>query len=168
MSGKKDLLRGELRRKRSTQTHEEIQAASQVINARALVLIDWDKTRYLSCYQAMPREVDTSLILAEAAKRGVLVTIPDKTWQQPSPEDLEISYDVIIVPMLGFDEKCHRIGYGGGYYDRLLAVQPKARKIGLCFELGRVQKLPIESHDAPLDVIITEVSIDREVPDKLV
>jgi len=70
-------------------------------------------------------------------------------------------YDCVIVPMLGFDARLHRLGYGGGYYDRLLSEQPRALKIGVCFELGRVSGLPAEAHDVPLDVIITEQQIYR-------
>jgi 5-formyltetrahydrofolate cyclo-ligase len=65
--------------------------------------------------------------------------------------------DVIIVPMLGFDKNLQRIGYGGGYYDRLLARYPKALKIGVCYEQGFVAELPVEAHDVPLNMIITEV-----------
>lgn len=63
---------------------------------------------------------------------------------------------MIIVPMLGFDGALHRLGYGGGYYDRLLARQATARKIGLCYDLGRLEQLPVEPHDQPLDAVITE------------
>jgi 5,10-methenyltetrahydrofolate synthetase len=68
-------------------------------------------------------------------------------------------YDVIIVPMLGFNQDLHRLGYGGGYYDRLLSQQLNAQKIGICFELGYVPDLPVETHDVALDCIITEASL---------
>jgi 5-formyltetrahydrofolate cyclo-ligase len=65
--------------------------------------------------------------------------------------------DVVIVPMLGFDpQTLHRIGYGGGYYDKFLAQQKSASKIGVCFEQGSVNGLPVESHDIPMNMIITE------------
>jgi 5-formyltetrahydrofolate cyclo-ligase len=66
-------------------------------------------------------------------------------------------FDIILVPMLGFDPKTlHRIGYGGGYYDRFLATQSRVQKIGLCFDMGKLDLLSVEPHDIPLDVIITE------------
>ena len=64
--------------------------------------------------------------------------------------------------MLGFNSKAlHRIGYGGGYYDKFLATQPQAQKIGVCFEQGKLAQIPAELHDIPLDVIITENHIYR-------
>jgi 5-formyltetrahydrofolate cyclo-ligase len=65
-------------------------------------------------------------------------------------------YDLVIVPMLGFDLDMHRIGYGGGFYDRLLLSQPSAFKVGVCFEICKVDKIKYESHDVILDKIVTE------------
>jgi 5-formyltetrahydrofolate cyclo-ligase len=66
-------------------------------------------------------------------------------------------FDAVIVPMLGFDPVTrHRIGYGGGYYDRFLATQLKACKIGVCFEQGRTADLPDEPQDICMDLIVTE------------
>jgi 5,10-methenyltetrahydrofolate synthetase len=67
-----------------------------------------------------------------------------------------ISYDLIIIPMLGFDERLHRIGYGGGFYDRFLSLQPTAYKVGLCFEIGHILRLPNEAYDISLDSIATD------------
>ena len=68
--------------------------------------------------------------------------------------------DVIIVPMLGFDPKSlHRIGYGGGDYDKFLATQPQAKKIGVCFEAGKTARLPVEPHDVALDMVVTEAGV---------
>ena len=61
--------------------------------------------------------------------------------------------DVIFVPIVAFDSRLYRIGYGGGYYDRTLA-QLNAFTIGLCFEHGRSSKIVEERHDIPLDLII--------------
>ena len=68
-------------------------------------------------------------------------------------------FDAILVPMLGFDSTLHRIGFGGGYYDRFLAGQKQAIKIGICFELGKTAEIPTEPHDIPLDIIISELQI---------
>ncbi len=74
--------------------------------------------------------------------------------------ELPEQFDVIIVPMLGFDPKTmHRIGYGGGFYDKFLATQPHAKKIGVCFDLGKVDHIETEAHDVPLDLIITETVV---------
>lgn len=64
--------------------------------------------------------------------------------------------DIIILPGSVFDKRCGRFGYGGGYYDRLLAKIPNAKRIALAFELQIVDKLPLADHDEILDSVITE------------
>lgn len=74
----------------------------------------------------------------------------------------EISIDkinLIIVPGVGFDEQCRRIGHGKGYYDNLLRNSKNAQHIGLAFEFQIVEKIPIEKHDLPVNKIITEKRI---------
>jgi 5-formyltetrahydrofolate cyclo-ligase len=64
--------------------------------------------------------------------------------------------DLVIVPMLGFDKHLNRIGYGGGYYDRLLSYHPDALKVGVCYAACEVEQILVEEHDINLDIIITE------------
>lgn len=64
--------------------------------------------------------------------------------------------DLVIIPLVAFDKKCARLGYGGGYYDRLLSKMPHCMKIGLAFELQKVDHILSDSHDISLDIIITE------------
>ena len=68
--------------------------------------------------------------------------------------------DLVIVPGIAFDKNGHRIGYGYGYYDRLLGkLGDKATKTGLCYEFQLIDKIPEEKHDIPMDIIITEKRI---------
>ena len=68
--------------------------------------------------------------------------------------------DAAIIPGSVFDIHGGRLGYGGGYYDRfLLTDAPQAKRIGLAFELQVVDKVPLEPHDQPLDILITEKRI---------
>ena len=62
--------------------------------------------------------------------------------------------DVILVPGLGFDIHGHRVGYGGGFYDRMFA-SVKAFKIGFTIDACLHQTIPTESHDIPVDLIVT-------------
>jgi len=64
-------------------------------------------------------------------------------------------YDAIIVPVMGFDDECFRLGNGGGWYDRLLAAQPNTTTIGAAFDEGKVVDLPHEPHDIMLDYVMT-------------
>lgn len=67
-----------------------------------------------------------------------------------------VQYDAIIVPVLGFDSRGYRLGLGKGWYDRFLATQTHARKIGIAYSWAEVEAMPQESHDVPLDIIVTE------------
>lgn len=73
----------------------------------------------------------------------------------------------VLVPLLGFDAACQRMGQGGGYYDTTFAFRRKAagwRKpqlIGVAFDCQRVTTLPVEAHDVVLDMVVTERTIYR-------
>jgi 5-formyltetrahydrofolate cyclo-ligase len=65
--------------------------------------------------------------------------------------------DVIIMPLLGFDSRGTRLGYGGGYYDRTLErLAKRPRLVGIAFAAQEIDAIPHEPHDVPLDVIVTE------------
>lgn len=63
--------------------------------------------------------------------------------------------DLVIVPGIAFDESLHRIGFGGGYYDRFLDGSA-AKKIGVCFDYQVVKDIGPKGHDVPMDMIVTE------------
>ena len=68
--------------------------------------------------------------------------------------------DAAIVPMNGFDERGYRLGYGGGYFDRTLAVtQPRPLTIGIGFEFARLPTLYPQPHDIAMDFVVTEAGI---------
>lgn len=72
--------------------------------------------------------------------------------------------DVFIVPGLAFDEHGARLGYGGGYYDELIAAVRKDRSatfIGLAYDFQIVESCPVESGDCPVDIIITDTRVIR-------
>jgi len=63
----------------------------------------------------------------------------------------------LLIPCLGFDTEAYRLGYGGGYYDRTLARQPRPHTLGIAYS----SQLAVFAHgqyDVPLDVIVTEIS----------
>lgn len=70
----------------------------------------------------------------------------------------ENNVNAILVPGLAFDQNGGRMGFGKGYYDRLLE-NSKAVKIGLCYAFQIFEKIPTESHDVPMNFIITEKEI---------
>ncbi|HHW34951.1 MAG TPA: 5-formyltetrahydrofolate cyclo-ligase [Paracoccus solventivorans] len=83
---------------------------------------------------------------------------------QPPDSLPEILPEVLIVPMLAFDSRLHRLGYGGGYYDRTLemlrAIGP-VTAIGLAWQVQRVDSLPVGPFDQKLDLLVTDTEILR-------
>ena len=77
----------------------------------------------------------------------------------PEPENKDIVYpDVILVPLVAFDKNLNRLGYGGGYYDRLIkkiSKKKKIIKIGLALSVQKINKVPINIYDQKLDYIVT-------------
>ena len=64
----------------------------------------------------------------------------------------------MIVPLVAFDQKLNRLGYGGGFYDRFLKKMEKniIIKLGLAFSFQKIKKIPVEKFDKKLDYILTE------------
>lgn len=76
--------------------------------------------------------------------------------------------DAAIVPMNGFDERGYRLGYGGGYFDRTLAVtQPRPLAIGVGFEFARLPTIHPQQHDIAMDFVVTEAGIHALAGDHL-
>ncbi|HXZ97328.1 MAG TPA: 5-formyltetrahydrofolate cyclo-ligase [Burkholderiales bacterium] len=124
-------------------------------------------------------EFDARFLMREMRDRGAITALPvvlaPKTpmifreWHPgvkvakgvydiPYPvESPELTPDTILVPMNGFDEQGHRLGYGGGYFDRTLASLKKHPCIiGVAYELARVPTIEPQPHDIPMDYIVTE------------
>lgn len=122
--------------------------------------IDWSKIRRIHIYSHQSRlsEVDNEWLCEAVPKLQPLIdlTIGDNSKGASIPDD---TFDLIVVPLLAFDESCHRIGYGGGWYDRFLASQPNALKVGVAFDVQLAESFPIEDHDIQLDMVITESSV---------
>ena len=153
----KSELRAQLKAARLSLSPEEHRLKSQAITARLETVTDWSKIGHVHAFMPIASlgEVD---IMPFVQSLTCAVSYPAKVNGEWIMDD-SVAYDVIIVPMLGFDASLHRLGHGGGYYDKFLSTQPKATKIGVCFELGKAGQLPVEPHDIPLDTIVTETSI---------
>ena len=73
--------------------------------------------------------------------------------------------DVVVMPLLGFDARGTRLGYGGGYYDRTLAgMHKRPRLVGFAFSGQELPEVPREPHDRPLDMIVTELGLRQFSP----
>mgnify|MGYP000930268096 CR=1 FL=1 len=83
----------------------------------------------------------------------------------PEPEKKKIVYpDILLIPLVAFDKNLNRLGYGGGYYDRLIekiSKKKKIIKIGLALSVQKIDKVPINLYDQKLDYIVTNKYITK-------
>lgn len=156
MHEQKNSIRKQFLAERKSLPAAHIDTLSQIICERAFTEIDWDDVLTVCAYEASPGtgEIDTAPLLSLLAglPNPPTITMVEPHSQAPFPTGI---FDVIIVPVLGFDTENHRLGQGGGWYDRFLVSQPQARTIGLAHAQFKVA-FPHEAHDIPLDLIFTE------------
>ncbi len=156
----KDEHRTLLVRRLTSVDDHKLSVASQVVIERLKRSIDWGAVRRVHAYTAAAkwREIDVSKFIhwLMDLEPEIIITTSTADRDTQLPND---TFDVIIIPMLGFDRQCRRLGRGAGWYDRLLAQQPQAMKIGLGLDVQRLDSVSTEAHDIPLDMIITEKDI---------
>lgn len=158
----KPELRKRLLADRFKLTAAEVTSKSRLITSKVIAGIDWSTIKAAHGYigRLDANEVQTGDLHNWMRRRGVYVKIPGR---EVTMEELTYRFDLIIVPLVGFDRSLNRLGLGGGFYDRLLEAQPQALKIGLSYDLCLIEPaIPIEPHDQPLDRIYTEsATLDR-------
>lgn len=180
MSIAKDELRAEMMRRRDELPERERRGAA--IRERVIGLPAYAAAQAIHCYISMRSEVDTRPLIGDALTRGKRVAVPvvvpkaaelAHAWLASlagdalvagsfgtfNPRDMQPAapgeWDLTIVPLLAFDRRGYRLGYGKGYYDRLLAAAPRPT-IGVAFAAQEIAALPDEPFDVPLDWIVTE------------
>lgn len=84
-------------------------------------------------------------------------------WDIPIPEKREVVLPAaVLAPVVGFDQGCYRLGYGGGYFDRTLAaLQPRPLAVGVGFAFQEIATIHPQDFDIPMDAIVTETGIRR-------
>jgi 5-formyltetrahydrofolate cyclo-ligase len=136
----------------------------------------------VSGYWPMGDEADVIPLLAQLSARGCGTALPVvvgkdvglvfRRWQpgdaleagtygthHPRPAASEAIPDLLLVPLLAFDRRGRRLGYGGGYYDRTLAAlraQRPVLAVGIAFAAQEVEMLPDGPYDQRLDWVVTE------------
>jgi 5-formyltetrahydrofolate cyclo-ligase len=183
----KKELRKDILTRRSAMTQEDVRLKSELICASLINSDPFSKARALYLYSPIRKEVETRDIFLAAKREGKRVGFPVSlprsrdllffevtdlavlkkgAYNIPEPPQDERklmtpeTVDCIIVPGVAFDERGYRLGYGGGYYDRLLKKSgSRVITIGLAFDLQVIPRIPTESHDSKMDNIFTESRI---------
>jgi len=175
--GKRDSIPISDRKKRSKIIAEKFYSTPYYINSNNILI-----------YYNFGSEVDTAPVISQALKNNKSIILPkvydqelnlyyiDKLSEQleigkygimePDPRFCRAAeikdIDLVVVPGLGFDKNLNRLGYGRGFYDRLLPLFPReVKKIALCFDVQVVDSIPTAENDIKIDHLITESKIYR-------
>jgi len=153
----KPELRRALEARRRALTPDEVAAASRTVLEQLQQTVDWYSVRSVHVYRSVAEwgELDTTQLVAwlEQEWPEIEVVQPTMSKDQPFPAQ---QFDLILVPALGFDRDNNRLGLGGGWYDRFIAQQPQAQKIGVAYAWALVEDaIPVEPWDMKLDRVVT-------------
>jgi 5-formyltetrahydrofolate cyclo-ligase len=156
---------------------------TQEIAERFYSLKEYGDAKNILIYYPFRSEIDTTIIITRAltdGKRVILPRVSGKTLELFYVEDIKKDLkpgtygimepdmdsctpakytepDIAVVPGVGFDRHKNRLGYGGGFYDRLIPKLSKnIQKIALCFQVQIIDLLPSSAHDIRVDKVISE------------
>jgi len=181
----KQLLRDRARALRSSLSPAEIREKSERICRNLMDVLDGENP--LMVYVSKPREVHTRALISLLLAQGKSVVVPiiekdtktlrlsylddpavlsQSTFNVLEPVGHELpaqASDVkaVIIPMLAFDKRGNRLGYGAGYYDRFLTTHPHLTRIGIAFACQELTEIPADPTDAGMDMIVTDTGIIR-------
>ena len=171
-----------LLRKKILKIREKVNKKNIQINFNQIVKIlkkERINKKIVGGYYPVNFEVDDLTLLRKLKKNRYIISLPviKKNFQMdfykwsfsdplkvnkygiPEPETKNIVYpDILLIPLVAFDGNLNRLGYGGGYYDRLIEKLSKIKniiKIGLALSVQNVDKIPMNAHDQKLDYIVT-------------
>ena len=168
-------IRKEIKEKLNKQSKAQRLRKSRLIKEKLFNLTEFKRAGYVMFYIATDNEVETNFMIAEAQKIGKKIAVPVifkgekrliasllENFKELTPGPYKLlqpqnkyireipkeKIDLVVVPGLAFDKEGHRLGRGGGYYDRFLADFPSdTPRIGLAFDFQVVKSLPFLSHD---------------------
>lgn len=179
----KKEIRAEVKKYRREATKEQIRTNSDVICEKFINLPEYKEANVVFAYMDCKNEVETKKVIEQCWKDGKVVAVPKvfgknmKYYVITSYDDLEEGYygipepkyeslqeivcedGLMILPGIAFDTDRHRVGYGGGFYDRYLEDHPNMKKIAFAFEFQMFEKVPFEEFDRQPEKIITEKRI---------
>ena len=173
----KIALRKEIRQKKRAMTPEQICDASRRLGELFAASEQYKNAKTIYGYLPYNQEVRTVPMLERALRDGKKVAVPKVYGDEmkfiymtdlsavaegyagiPEPiADDPIADDptaLVLMPGLAFDPEGHRIGYGGGFYDKFLAAEPNHPTIALCYDFQMLPKLETEEFDIPVDCVL--------------
>ena len=173
----KQELRALVRSRKRAMTEAEIREKSENLTRQFLATEEYRKARSIYGYLPYNQEVRTVPLLEQALRDGKRVAVPkcygDEMrfiWLEgltavekgyagiPEPiADGPLADDptgLVLMPGMVFDPQGHRIGYGGGFYDKFLEKEPLHPKVALCYDFQVVEHLETEEFDIPVDKVI--------------
>ena len=173
----KKELRKAIREKKRAMSPEEIEGKSRVLTEKFLRSEAYRAAKTVYGYLPYNQEVRTVALLEQVLRDGKRVAVPkcygDEMrfiWMEdlskvekgyagiPEPvEDGPVADDktaLVLMPGLAFDPQGHRIGYGGGFYDRFLADEPDHPTLALCYDFQMLDHLETEEFDIPVDAVL--------------
>jgi len=185
IKAEKKEIRKEIKRLRAEHTDEQIHQMSLELCERLTALEVYQKAEVVYAYVDCKHEVETRDIIRAAWKAGKKVAVPKVLGQDMQffyirsfEEDLEDGYfgirepkevnpayeeeALLLMPGVAFDEMRHRVGYGGGFYDRFLEKHPKMTTVALAFEFQIKEQVPFEEFDILPTKIVTEARVLSE------
>lgn len=176
----KKLIRKTVFERRAMWSDEQVVKASEIIAQKVIETEMFQQARQIYAYVDYNREVSTRPIIEAAWKAGKEIAVPKvdgkalifydlKSYDQlekgyygilePARGDIvEWENPLMIMPGVAFDCKRHRVGYGGGFYDRFLEKH-KIPTIAVAFDFQIMDQVPVEPTDILPDMIITETTI---------
>ncbi len=173
----KTALRRSIRERKRAMTEEEIVSSSEALGKLFTQSEAYQKAKTIYGYLPYNQEVRTVPMLEQALREGKQVAVPKVYGDEmkfilitdlslvekgyagiPEPiADGPIAEDqtaLVLMPGLAFDPQGHRIGYGGGFYDKFLAAEPDHPTLALCYEFQMLPELKTEAHDIPVDWVL--------------
>lgn len=173
----KKALRREIAEKKKAMTQQEIQEKSRALAEKFYETRQYQAAKTVYGYLPYNQEVRTTAILAQALKDGKKVAVPKvygDTMRFIYLEDLQavapgyasipepvvdgpIAEDetaLVLMPGLAFDKEGHRMGYGGGFYDKFLAQEQNHPTVALCYDFQILENIPTEQYDIPVDCVL--------------
>ena len=173
----KKELRARIREKKRAMTPEMIEEKSRILGEKFAASEAYRDAKTIYGYLPYNQEVRTVPMLERALREGKKVAVPKVCGEEmkflyitdfgrvekgyagiPEPlDDGQVAEDptaLVLMPGLAFDAEGHRIGYGGGFYDRFLAREPHHPTLALCYDFQMLPKVETEEFDIPVDWVI--------------